>query len=41
MILIFCFNNFFEVLKKLFGAIGVMISNNNGRYLKGPKMEPA
>ena len=25
MIVIFCFNNLFEVLKKFFGAIGVMI----------------
>ena len=25
MILIFCFNNLFEVLKKIFGAFGVMI----------------
>ena len=37
MILIFCFNNLFEVLKTFFGAIEVMISS---RYLKSPKMEP-
>ena len=43
MILIFCFNNLSEILKKIFGAVGVMISiytYNNGRYLKSPKMEP-
>ena len=40
MILIFCFNNLSEVLKKFFGAIGVMISINNDRYLKSSKMEP-
>ena len=45
MILIFCFDNLSEVLKKFFGAIRVMMSiynniYNNGRYPKGPKMEP-
>ena len=41
MILIFCFNNLFEVLKKFFLVqLGLWWVYNNGRYLKSPKMEP-
>ena len=41
MILIFCFTNLFEVLKKYF-LVQLELSQvyNDGRYLKSPKMEP-
>ena len=40
MILIICFHNLLEVLKKVFGSNWDLLVYNNGRYLKSPKMEP-